>query len=164
MVSFHHGLVSRAMEELLSSQILKLPYNFQLFSMTCLLSNWPIPFLLQKEEQRKSLSKDLDEREKRHFSLLHCHALLLEEYTSYVQEALLSFCLTFEKTKLFIKKMGKRVNFIYFWSCQKEKIVEQKTVQALASLISHLFLLMRQTSSRGLRFTYASLPSTFYHL
>ena len=163
MVSFHHGLVSRAMEGLLSSQILKLPYNFQLFSMTCLLSNWPIPFLLQKEEQRKSLSKDLDEREKRHFSLLYRHALLLEEYTSYVQPRS-SFCFTFEKTKFFIKKMGKRVNFIYFWSCQKEKIVEQKTVQALASWISLLFLLMRQTSSRGLRFIYACFPSTFYHL
>ena len=51
---------------------LKLPYNFQLFSTTCLLSNWPIPFLLQKEEQRKSLPKDFDEREKRHFSFQSC--------------------------------------------------------------------------------------------
>ena len=64
---------------------------------------------LQKEEQRKSLSKDLDEREKRHFPLLHSHALLLEDYSSYVQprSSALILCLTFEKTILFIKKMGK---------------------------------------------------------
>ena len=123
MVSLHHSLVSRAMEEICSHRSFKLSYNFQLFSMTCLRSNWPIPFLLQKEEQRKSLSKDLDEREKRHFPLLHSHALLLEDYSSYVQprSSALILCLTFEKTILFIKKMGRWVNFIYCWPCQKEK-------------------------------------------
>ena len=123
IVSFHHNLVSRATDEFLSSWSLKLPYNFQLFSVTCLLSNWPTPFPLQKEEKRKSLAKDLNKREKTHSSLFHSPAHLLEEIASYAQPRSYAvvLSLSFEKKTLFRKEMGKWVKFIYCWTCQMGK-------------------------------------------
>lgn len=101
MPSFHSRLVPRAMDTFLSSQTLKLPYNFQHFSVACLLRNWPRPLLLQKKEQRKSLSKDLNESKKRHSSKLNSPSPLLEEIASDTQprSCVLFLPLSFEQKK-----------------------------------------------------------------